>query len=148
MACSANGVLVPTAKSTALVQQADMQGVSLSWLVERFGPALSEILLEILIKKSTHGVLPGGPNTAILDAFGGFDIKSLLEMLFEKFGPALVEKIAVQLDARTEIWAKVAASALRQYAPQLVQLILDLIKSPTGTQVLNETIAQVLSTTP
>lgn len=145
MSCSTNGVLAPTAKSTALAQQANMQGVSLSWLVERFGPALSEILLELLIKKSVHGVLPGGPNTATLDAFGGFDIKNLLEMMFEKFGPVLIEKLAAQLDTRTEVWAKVAASALRQYAPQLVQLILDLIKSPTGAQVLNDTVAQVLS---
>lgn len=152
MSCCGNK---PTAKATALAQNISwgQAGNMLDWLVERFGPALSEVLLDLLTKKSIQGVAADGPPaipgaagaTATLDAFGGFDVKNLVLILLEKFGPALVEKLADQLDQREDVVSKVAAQVLRQYAPQLVEFVLGFLKTSKGEQVFNEAVAKVLA---
>jgi len=136
----------PTPQATLLATNLGNQGIGLGsvsnvfdWLVERFGPALSEILLDLLMKKSQHGVLPTSQDT-----LGAFDVKGLLVALLERFGPALIEEGAKMLDARTDVLSKLAASILRQYSAQALAWLIQWLYSAAGTQALQSAIAQTV----
>lgn len=100
------------------------------WLIERFGPQLGDLLLDLLLQKSRAGVLP---------SLGGiFDVKSLLVMMLEKYGPEVLAKaqalaseksewltktvaeFKMAVSTRGEIWAQVATAALHNIPDDLI----------------------------
>lgn len=97
-------------------------------LLEKFGPLLTELLLELLLKKSEPSFV-AAPD----DIVGALDSKNLMLLLLEKFGPTLMNKLADHLDTRDDLFSKLAAMALREYGDELLKLLLDMLKSPVGT---------------
>lgn len=103
------------------------------WLIERFGPQLGDLLLDLLLKKSQQGVLP---TQTVLGGF--FDVKGLLVMALEKYGPDALAKVQAEaakqsdwltktiadfkmaVSVRDELWAKVVTSALNSIPDDLV----------------------------
>lgn len=135
--------VVPTQKSTAMAQTLGLGNVTnvFDWLIERFGPALSEILLDYLTKKSVNNaVLPSA------DVQGAFDVKGLAALFIERFGPALIEKTAEALDQRTDLVSKLAASVLRQHSDQIINMLLEWLKTPEAQQIFTDAVAKTLAT--
>lgn len=104
------------------------------WLIERFGPQLGDLLLDLLLKKSQPSALP---------VLGGiFDVKSLLAMAVEKYGPDVLAKIQAEaakngdhltklvgdfkdkLSVRGEPWAVVAYAALKPIPDEMLALVI------------------------
>jgi uncharacterized protein YcgL (UPF0745 family) len=99
-------------------------------LMEKFGPALTEILLELLIKKSDKSLIPS-------DLTGAFDTKNLLLLLLDKFGPTIVVKLAEYLEKKEDLFSKLAAMALREYGDELLDMLVNLFNSPAGADIVS-----------
>lgn len=130
-----------TARATALGQTLSLGSVTnaFDWVVERFGPALSEILLELLMKKSQHGIRPTAQ-----DALGSFDIKNIAVLLLERFGTTVLQKAADALEQRTDLISKLVGNALRQYSQQVLVFVLDWLKTAEGDRIMREAVAEVI----
>lgn len=102
------------------------------WLVERFGSYLSELLMDLLVRKSQQGVVAQAAS---------FDVRTILVMLLEKLGPTLLEKAAVALEAREELLAKLAGSVLRQHGPLILAKIVDWLSSSEAVEAINKLLA-------
>ncbi len=131
-------VQVPTSQSTVMAQSLGLGGAGnvLGWLVERFGPTLAEILLQLLTKKSSNAALPQQ------DPMGIFDVKSIVVVLLERVGPPLIEQAAVALDARGDLMSKLAANVLREYSDQLLAIVVEWLSTPEGVKAFESIVAK------
>lgn len=138
-----SAAVVPTKSSVAAAKTLGLGSVAnvFDWMVERFGPALSDILLDLLLKKSQQGALPN-----MGDLFGAFDLRKVAEMLLERYGPSVLDSLSAELQAREDLISKFVGEFLAKHRAEAIAWISTWLSSVEGKKAVSEAAAKLLAT--
>src|SRR3954466_8351796 len=124
--------------STGKVQTTAMQlGIPVeivTWLVSRFGSQLVDVLFNFLTKKSQPAFMAAMPAAAA----GTWDVQSFLVSVLEQFGHTIVKQLSTYFSTKTDIASQLLATLCQSYGTQLIQILIDFLKSPAGMTAVSE----------
>lgn len=128
------------APRNAAIAQSLSFGNTFDWLVERFGPVISDILVDIL--KNRASVLPAGQTLSVA-AISLDSVKTMLSTLLKMYGPSLVTLIGDKLTEKANAMPtkgsslpyRMAASSIREFGGELIEELTSFISSPAVAPV-------------
>jgi uncharacterized membrane protein len=116
--------------------QAGLGGTLVAILVAKFGPALADLILDLLLKKNPpQGVLPMEGVQAVIN-FPAFNIKELIATLVTTYGKTMIEALAVSLEKDGSMTSKFVASIIRSSSDQIIDMVLNFLQSPQAVAAL------------
>lgn len=129
-ACNDGNALAACSPETQQLVQQFGFGDIFEKLAEKFGPLIAELLLKLLMKKSSMA--------SAAQPEGAFDLSNLLVLLVERLGPRLLELIRDQFAGREDLLSQLVVLAITQFGDQLLRWIIDVLQTKEGAEALSE----------